>query len=140
MNITSLSIQTFIPSKLEDKLVCHRIVETACLSQSNFSTIGKSLSEENYSYGTIGFMTKGDMNRNDDFQILIPFSTFSQRINRNSVDKEHLITNTSIIRYSNIRFKSIINLNNVAITNNSRDVTFLKIPKTGKAITKADEP
>ena len=83
-------------------MICHRIIETKCLLQSKSNATNANVSDEKQNCEKIGFMTKGDGNENNDFQILSSFSKPLKSISHAHMKKENLITNTSIIRYVGI--------------------------------------
>ena len=80
-------------------MICHRVIETKCLHQSEIDAARGNFSDENPNCEKIGFMTKGDGNKNNDFQMLSPFSKPLKSITQAHAKKKNLITSTSIIRY-----------------------------------------
>ena len=80
-------------------MICHRVIETKCLHQSEIDAERANFSDENQNCEKIGFMTKGDGNKNNDFQILSAFFKPSKSIAHAHSKMTKLITSTSIIRY-----------------------------------------
>ena len=75
-------------------------MEVKCISQKYSKLLLSELKEEKDDcFEDIAFMTKGDANKNDDFQMLSSSLTHSCPTIENYAFKEHLITNASLIRY-----------------------------------------
>ena len=47
---------------------------------------------------SVGFMTKGDANKNDDRRLLLPFAELQKTSRDDATSYEHLVTNVSLIR------------------------------------------
>ena len=60
---------------------------------------------------SVGFMTKGDANKNDDRRLLFPFSDLPKTDGDDATLYGHLVTNTSLIRQGDSNYDfSFINI------------------------------
>ena len=78
-------------------------MEVKCIPQ-NYSKLNllELQEEKDDCLEKIAFMTKGDANKNDDFELLFSSFDHSCPTIENYAFKEHLITNASLIRYVNL--------------------------------------
>jgi len=94
-----LKIGDVVVLQARNKHIVHRLVEVKCIplkfSKHNLSEIKE---EKDDCLEKIAFMTKGDANKNDDFQMLSSSFNHSCSTIENYALEEHLITNASLIR------------------------------------------
>ena len=96
----------FYISKVKERLICHRITQLKCVSTDKMNAHNKHFNNSMRACKSFGFMTKGDANEKDDLQMLTSNGEISSDIStKNRMKNKTIITNTSIIRYIQEKFR-----------------------------------
>ena len=92
--------------KVKNRLVCHRLTQLKCVSTHFINTHHEGHERSMRGCRLFGFMTKGDANEKDDLQMLTSNAEISSDIStENRIKNKTIITNTSIIRYIQVKFR-----------------------------------
>ena len=92
--------------KVKERLICHRLTQLKCVSKNFINTHNENHKKSMRGCKSFGFMTKGDANENDDLQMLTSNAEISHAIStKNRIKNKTIITNTSIIRYTEEKFR-----------------------------------
>jgi len=85
--------------EVQNRHIVHRLVNIQCVPQKHLKLEDSNLQEENFhSVDRIEFMTKGDANRNNDFQLLSSSSNLSRHSDQQDTFEKELISDVSLIR------------------------------------------